>query len=220
MSGKEVQSPLGTGSFLSRFDAEKISTLKVRTENPKDLLDCKVQLEIFEDLLNLTAHTSFLQLQNNLTGEPLKAWNETQVFFLQNVAHLYSQYIVIQRFHQGIVECEDLACKEALIRLKNLYFLDCLQQSQAVLLESKYFTPELTKAVKTMLLGLLREIKNDVATLVDAIAPPDAILGSAIGLSNGRVYENFYSAVLTGPNVFTRADYWKEIRAPLKTSKL
>lgn len=216
LAGKEVQSPFGTCSFLSRYEPERLSNLRARTENAKDLLDDKLQLEIFEDLLSLTAQNSLTQLQQNLTGEPLKAWNDTQVFFLQSVAHLYSQYIVIQRFQQGIFDCGDAACKEALEKLKNLYFLDCIQQSQAFLLESKYFTPELSKGVKTLLLGLLGEIKNDVAAIVDAIAPPDAILGSAIGLSNGRLYENYYSAVLTGPNVFSRAPYWTEIRGSLK----
>jgi len=217
LAGKEIHSPFATGSFLTRFDPEKVSLLNMRSKDIKDLLDHRVQIEVFEDLLCLTAQVTLNQLQSNLTGEPLKAWNDTQVFFLQSVAHLYSQYIVIQRFIQGIAECEDLACREALIRLKNLYFFDCLQQSSPFLLENKYLTPEQSKGVKTTIISLLGEIKDDAAMLIDAVAPPDHILGSAIGLSNGRLYENYYSAVLTGPNVFSRPDYWAEIRAPLKS---
>jgi len=220
LSGKEVHSPFGTASFLSTFDQQNISQLRSGIQNPTDLFDIKVQRRVFEDLLCLAAHSSLSQLQTNLTGEPLKAWNDTQVFFLQSVAHLYSQYIVVQRYHEAILECQDTACQETLIRLSNLYFLHCLQQSQSLLLESEYFTPEQSRAVKIQLLKLLPEVKDDSATIVDAIAPPDQILGSALGLSNGRLYENYYTAVLSGPNVFTPPSYWKEIRAPLNVSKL
>ena len=42
-------------------------------------------------------------------------------------------------------------------------------------------------------------VQNDAVALVDAIAPPDHILFSPIGRSNGEAYKNLFTAIVSTP---------------------
>ena len=53
--------------------------------------------------------------------------------------------------------------------------------------------------MRESLLDLCHEMKNDAVALVDASAPPDFILNSPIGASDGDVYKNVYSKMNQSP---------------------
>lgn len=58
------------------------------------------------------------------------------------------------------------------------------------------------KLVKNAVLKLCQEVKKNAIAFVDAVAPPDAILCSPIGKSDGEVYKNLYNAIITAPGAF------------------
>ena len=55
------------------------------------------------------------------------------------------------------------------------------------------------RLVRDSILRLCRELKPDAVALVDVIAPPDFILNSPIGHSDGRAYERLWDAALGSP---------------------
>ncbi|PAA91468.1 hypothetical protein BOX15_Mlig022607g3, partial [Macrostomum lignano] len=46
--------------------------------------------------------------------------------------------------------------------------------------------------------------------LVDAIAPTDFVLNSALGASDGLIYENIVQSMFTAPGAFERPEWWSE----------
>nr|CAD7602534.1 unnamed protein product [Timema genevievae] len=61
------------------------------------------------------------------------------------------------------------------------------------------------------ILDLCAQLKPDAVALVDAIAPPDFVLNSALGGSDGHLYKNMQAAIYRTPQVFERPSWWKDI---------
>ena len=59
---------------------------------------------------------------------------------------------------------------------------------------------------------LCRELKDEAIGIIDALAMPDELLNSAIGATNGDIYNNFIAALWAAPQTFDKPAYWKEIR--------
>ena len=65
-----------------------------------------------------------------------------------------------------------------------------------------------------------RELKPNALALVDAVAPPDFVLNSAIGHSSGKIYDQLKETFYRSPDTFERAPHWREIVSMLNKSKL
>lgn len=65
--------------------------------------------------------------------------------------------------------------------------------------------------IESGILNLLTELKDEAVTLVDAIAPPDWIINSPLGMSDGNVYKHLESLIYQNPETFTRPKWWMEI---------
>ena len=59
-------------------------------------------------------------------------------------------------------------------------------------------------------LELCAELKGETVGLVETLAPPDFILKSPIGHSNGLIYKNLFTAMVTSDNSTGRVDWWRE----------
>ncbi|KAF4530545.1 hypothetical protein B566_EDAN016998 [Ephemera danica] len=57
----------------------------------------------------------------------------------------------------------------------------------------------------------LAYIEPDAVALVDVLAPPDFILNSALGHSNGKIYQNIQGALFQSPGVMERPSWWMEL---------
>ncbi|KAI6651052.1 Peroxisomal acyl-coenzyme A oxidase 3 [Oopsacas minuta] len=60
-------------------------------------------------------------------------------------------------------------------------------------------------------LELCAEMKGEIVGLVDTLAPPDFILKSPIGHSNGQIYKNLFNSMVSSDNSTGRIDWWEEI---------
>ncbi|KFM57598.1 Peroxisomal acyl-coenzyme A oxidase 3, partial [Stegodyphus mimosarum] len=74
--------------------------------------------------------------------------------------------------------------------------------------------------MKQAMLKLCSELKDDAVSLVDVIAPPDFILNSALGKSDGQVYKNLYTAIIQTPGSLDRAPWWKDFLQKPKVHSL
>lgn len=61
------------------------------------------------------------------------------------------------------------------------------------------------------ILELLPILKNEAVALVDAIAPPDFIINSPLGMSDGKVYQHLEAFMYQTPDTFARPSWWREI---------
>lgn len=68
-----------------------------------------------------------------------------------------------------------------------------------------YFSSEKSATlIRETILELCKEMKNDAIALIDAIAPPDFVLNSILGDSNGNVYKNLYNSMVQSNGAFER----------------
>lgn len=65
--------------------------------------------------------------------------------------------------------------------------------------------------IKYGILDLLKELKNDAISVVDAIAPNDFILNSPLGMSDGEVYKHLQSVLWQTPGTFERPEWWQTV---------
>ncbi|KHJ77345.1 Acyl-CoA oxidase [Oesophagostomum dentatum] len=62
------------------------------------------------------------------------------------------------------------------------------------------------------------DLLPDAATLVDAIAPPDFVLNSALGVSTGTPYEEMMKEFRAHTN--PKSEWWQDLRDFLKENSL
>ena len=103
------------------------------------------------------------------------------------------------------------AIPQVLTRLGLLYGLWSLDAHSSTLYEAGYYIgPEPNRLVRKAILQLCSDLKPDAVALVDAIAPPDFVLNSVLGRSDGNIYENIYGLITSSPTAFCRPDWWQE----------
>ena len=76
------------------------------------------------------------------------------------------------------------------------------------------------KILQDSFIKLAKDLKKDAVALADVLAPPDFILNSALGHSDGNVYKHMKTHFYSTPNSFDRAEYWTEITENFRKSKL
>ena len=154
--------------------------------------------------------------------------NNSQTFHANNLAIVYGQRQVIVAFLEEIQKLtpeNNAAEREVLTKLLSLFAANLISTKYiGVLYEGGFVTsngPNVNDLLQTGILGLLTDLKNDAVSLVDSIAPPDFILNSPLGMSDGNVYKHLESFMYQTPDTFTRASWWKDcVYKDYLTSKL
>ena len=154
--------------------------------------------------------------------------NNSQTFHANNLAIVYGQRQVIAAFLEEIQKLSpenNAAEREVLTKLLSLFAANLISTKYiGVLYEGGFVTsngPNVNDLLQNGILGLLTDLKNDAVSLVDSIAPPDFILNSPLGMSDGNVYKHLESFMYQTPDTFTRASWWKDcVYKDYLTSKL
>lgn len=68
---------------------------------------------------------------------------------------------------------------------------------------------EPAELIKHGVLDLLKALKDDAISIVDAIAPIDFILNSPLGMSDGEVYKHLQSVLWQTAGTFERPEWWQ-----------
>ncbi|GMS95458.1 hypothetical protein PENTCL1PPCAC_17633 [Pristionchus entomophagus] len=119
------------------------------------------------------------------------ARNETQIDTAHPLAIAYAELTMIKWAIEGVEEIEDEKCRCVLRRVIGLFALSQLQPHLDLLYIGGYCSgPEFGTRVKEEQLSLELSLSPECVSLVDALAPPDFALASALGASDGRAYEH------------------------------
>lgn len=93
-----------------------------------------------------------------------------------------------------IEESTDEQMTRVLYRLFSLFAISALEKHLPTLYAGGYARgPDLATFTQEAVLKLCEEVKSDAVALIDAIAPPDFILKSVLGQSDGQVLQNGYA---------------------------
>jgi acyl-CoA oxidase len=202
--------PLRTSEFLKRYP--QTVNLKFTAKNKSDLLNKSAIMQMFEWLLCYILRESYQKLQESLkSGKDLfQARNDNQAFFSKTLAIVFMEREICERFIRKISENKDSTLQSAIDRIFYLAALHYLDKHVVLFYQGGYFTGQEGKEVtliRETILDLCSQMKNDAIGLIDAIAPPDYVLNSALGDSTGLVYKNLYSSMIQSDSAFRPIEY-------------
>ncbi|KAL0272288.1 UNVERIFIED_CONTAM: hypothetical protein PYX00_005324 [Menopon gallinae] len=206
----KFSSPLGSVEFLYKHRKYHCP------ESVEQLCQIEEILQMYEWLLLRLLEKTKEQLEQNIKQgqDSFTAKNNSQVFYARNLSLAYIEHYVVLICQKKINEADPEYAREVAVfkRLMSLYGLHHLQRHLSDFYEGGFATgPTLSVLMKDAILQLCSELKPDAVSLADAIAPPDFILNSAIGKSDGEVYKNLQSAFFQTRAVMERPQWWKEL---------
>lgn len=174
---------------------------------------CVYQLEKTADRLEV------LRAANK---SPFEMRNDSQTFNAAPLSILYAERTIFVTFYNRLKGLDQFHREQlVLFRLLSLYGLHLIVKHLSILYEGGFAHGNLpSKLYQDAILHYLPLIKADAIGLVDAIAPPDFILNSPLGMSDGDVYKHLETKLLSGPDALTRPTWWREIIQQRQSAKL
>ncbi|CAF0826000.1 unnamed protein product [Rotaria sordida] len=152
-----------------------------------------------------------LTIRKDLSAFDLK--NTAQVYHLRTLSIVYIQRTAIFRFLQYIENNEEMddKCKNVLDKLLIVYTLKFLEENINLLFEGNYFNnSSINIWIQNRLIDLCHDLRNEAAALVDVFAPPDHILNSVLGVSDGKVYEAINKQIHSNKHTFLTPAWIKQ----------
>lgn len=214
--GKRIVSPFGSLSFLNDYD--KILLRKIGPS----LSDLNGIIEAYQFLTCWLLKRSLEKLEDQMHAckdDVFAAKSQSQVYYLRSMSMVFFECDAVHRYAQFLNETtapDNL--KVVLGDLGLLYALWSLEKHLALLYEAGFipadtpFNPALE--VRENILGLCNRLKDNAVALVDVFAPPDFILNSSLGYSDGKIYEHIFDALTHNKGAFDRPEWFKEFTEP------
>ena len=143
------------------------------------------------------------------------AWNQVQYPFVRRAALAYGELFIFNEYLRIGKRCKYDTNKEVLKKFRYLFGLNILE-SDPTLYELGYMDHEDMKYVREEMRRTCAELKQEIIGVVDALAPPDQLLGAPIGASDGDIYNKFINTMFTAPKTFEKASYWELVRENIK----
>ncbi|CAL8130572.1 unnamed protein product [Orchesella dallaii] len=213
--------PLETLTFLqsarSRL-SQKFSAASASDLTPEFILNSYKWLICH--LLEITSEKVQTLQRTEKGKEPFAIRNESQIYHARTLSLAFIEHYVIEQFWNKLCNNPDLSpnIKQVLIKLLLLYGLWSLEKHSGTLYQGGYAEgPTASSLMRNTILDLCLDLKNEAVALVDAIAPPDFILNSCLGRSDGHAYKHLQQAMMQTPKAFERDESWKEIVTLLKS---
>ncbi|EAT39346.1 AAEL008841-PA [Aedes aegypti] len=209
----EVVSPLGSAAFLK--DSVKIQKSRANWRTPLQALDIQALLDALNWLVAFLLEETYAKtvLLKQKGKSSFEARNESQSFYARTLSIVYGERALIYAANKFLNNLEDGQEKVALQRLVSLCGANLVLKYSGIFYEGGYFsqTPKAMSLLQQGVLELLPLVKTDAIPLVDAIAPPDFVLNSPLGMSDGEVYKHMESAIMQAPGALERPQWWRDV---------
>jgi acyl-CoA oxidase len=141
------------------------------------------------------------------------------VYFFAEASKYHMEFVFFKTFQEKI-NSSPSNIKDILQKFLILNGLYSISFDFSYFLESGYYTSKETYFVKKKILYLINELKYDTLGCIEAISPPDIIIWSALGKSDGNAYKNLFDMIKNSNNCFERLKNWKDFRKPVELSNL
>uniref|UniRef100_A0A1Y1K0L4 Acyl-coenzyme A oxidase n=1 Tax=Photinus pyralis TaxID=7054 RepID=A0A1Y1K0L4_PHOPY len=215
MKGEKIDFPLKSVNFLT--NAQEILRRKFNFNSFEDVMEPKNILDMYQWLVCFLLRASFEKYETLTKVEkldPFWAKNESQVFYLKNLAIVYIQHFIIQRVYLTVLNAQDANIKNILTKIVSLYGVWTLEKYLTIFYQGGYASDSrLINFIQTAILTLCKDLKDDAVALVDVIAPPDFLIKSVLGQSDGMVYKHLQNAMFETPGAMSRVNWWKDIKS-------
>ncbi|XP_053694048.1 peroxisomal acyl-coenzyme A oxidase 3 isoform X1 [Sabethes cyaneus] len=205
-------SPLGTVAFLK--DTVNIQKSKATWKTPSDAVEIQGLLKAMDWLVAYLleeTHNKLVAFKQNGKSS-FDSRNDIQTFYARTLSIAYGERLMLFVADKFLKNLEEGAEKVALTRLVSLYGANVVLKYTGSFYQGGYFSkvPNALNLLQQGYLVLLPLIKTEAISLVDAVAPPDFVLNSPLGMSDGEVYKHMESAILQAPEALERPKWWMD----------
>ncbi|XP_030762697.1 peroxisomal acyl-coenzyme A oxidase 3 isoform X1 [Sitophilus oryzae] len=208
--GNKLTTPLGSCKFLEnhRF----ISSQTFRVVESKTLTSQKFISECYEWLIvYLLKQTDSKQSEIERRTNKFVARAESQVYCAALLSKVYIEYLALNYFWAKVCAA-DSTLINTLNNLGALYGLSSLEKHLVYFYQGSFTNnSNFSKMIKDTILFLCDILKPEALGIIDGMAPPDFVVNSVIGRSDGKLYENLEAELMHGLSVMSRPDWWREI---------
>lgn len=144
---------------------------------------------------------------------PFAMKNNSQTFYAMTLSMIYGERFIFVSFYEQLRELEGHPEEQkVLFTLLSFYGLSIVQKYVGTLYEGGFAAGELpARLYKEAILYLLPLIKTEAIALIDSIAPPDFIINSPLGMSDGQLYKHMETRIFSAPQALTRPKWWEDI---------
>ncbi|NMH29081.1 acyl-CoA oxidase [Flavobacterium sp. SE-s28] len=97
-----------------------------------------------------------------------------------DVAKSYLERVILEQFLSKIETVSDASVRQQLVRQQQLFALNLLDKNKSWFLETGYFEPPKSKAIRKAINQLCWEIRTDAVALTNAFGIPDSLLGATV----------------------------------------
>lgn len=216
LNGKPIASPLCTIDFIAH--AEHILSTKFsqatfhETIDPENLLFTLKWLVCYY-LKNTYARVKLLKARGHNSFE---VRNDSQTFHAHTLSILYAQYVIFKWF-LDFIKSTDFKKEERAVMLKlcSLYGAVNIEKRLGELYMGGYASQDtgMGNLLREGIIFLCKELLPDAVALVDVHAPPDFIVNSPLGMSDGEVYKHMEEWIFRNKENLERPSWWQEILA-------
>jgi acyl-CoA oxidase len=210
--GRSMRSPFGSFDYIDDYPQILASVY------PKEAFDTMSDaIQAYRFLICWLLRKSEEKLENKLAssdGNLFVARSQSQVYYLRTLAMAFFECDAISRFNRYVEEeaAGKSGLQEVLRHLGLLFALWSLEKHLATLFEAKYFAGHFPAAteMRESVLRLCDLLKGNAVALVDVFSPPDFILNSCLGFSDGKVYEHIFDALTHNEGAFDRPKWYRD----------
>ncbi|KAH9629259.1 hypothetical protein HF086_008341 [Spodoptera exigua] len=200
-NGGTVDSPLNTVTFLK--DWERCLAVRFRCRTTDELKTREFITSTYRWLICWLLKETHEKYESEIAKglSKFEARARSQVYKWRELTKSYAEYLAIIFFLESMDKKED-GLKPVLHKLFCLYGLWSLDQ---------HLGESLARLLREAILELCGDLKGEVVSIVDALAPTDFVLNSVLGKSDGKLYQNIQKAFFSHPGAFERAPWWREV---------
>ncbi|XP_077258489.1 peroxisomal acyl-coenzyme A oxidase 3 isoform X1 [Temnothorax americanus] len=218
IKGQPVPSPLNSADFL--VNAEQILKTKFNQTTVEGVLKPENLLLAFKWLIChylKKTHRCMKELKSSGMSD-FDVKNNSQTFLARTLSLVYAEHAVMLYFVKFL---QDPKWKEnereVLTKLCSLFGAITLEKRLGDLYSGGYASSNsnMDDLLRKGIITLCRDLVDDAVALVDVLAPPDFVLNSALGMSDGEVYKHIKEWIFKDKENLERPSWWNEIRSKL-----
>ncbi|XP_014236981.1 peroxisomal acyl-coenzyme A oxidase 3-like isoform X1 [Trichogramma pretiosum] len=214
LKGGRVLSPLDTASFLD--DSHNILKYSFNhytiedTMRPENLLNCMKWITCYYMQKTHELVSSFKQSGYS----DFEARNDSQLFNARTLTLVYGEHALTQQFiknNSNPVFTSDE--KRILDKLCSLYAACNIEKRLGDFYSGGFamLNSKMDSLIRQGIILLCRELVAESVSLVDVLAPPDSVIDSPLGMSDGNIYKHLEEAIKSNPECLKRPSWWREI---------
>ncbi|GFU44870.1 peroxisomal acyl-coenzyme A oxidase 3 [Nephila pilipes] len=210
-SGEGIPSSLKDIQFLCNMD--QILKTKYIPSSPAANVELSEIIDMYHWLVCYLLQKSSIKYQQELSKSKnaFVARCNSQAYHCHTLSIAFYQLVALKRFSKLIAEQDDLSLRSMLEKLGRLYGLWSIDKHLAILYGGGYLSGSIPNDnIKENIVQLCSDLKDEAVSLVDAFAPPDFILNSALGKSDGKLYKNLEEVIMNTPGALERPYWWRE----------